>query len=253
MIWKGYILSKQINLKGNYIKVIRQSTQETTYGGDQGFFKTNNSNSVDRKKNQFGCGVVALTDTILYLLIQTSVKANTPTGSYVNHGLISEESLKIRNKLTQEEYMTYYNKVYDFVGGVSGKFGANGFQLAVGFNRLARKNGWKLRSRWGLSASKLYHRIEEMLQKDVPVILCIPTMLRKKDKEKSITLFQNEQKVATVNAHFVVITGIVTEHQETYLQISSWGKKYFINWKEYEQLIHNVFLGTILGNILYIK
>ena len=50
-----------------------------------------------------------------------------------------------------------------------------------------------------------------------------------------------------------MITGILEEEKGSYYEISSWGKKYYINCKEYDRLIKTHFLGTILGNILYIR
>ena len=98
-----------------------------------------------------------------------------------------------------------------------------------------------------------------MLTEDLPVILCIPMLLFEKDKKAGVSFYQEEggklKKVCTVSAHYVMVTGIMQEQgsEETFLEISSWGKKYYVNWKEHEKLMRTHFLGTILGNIMYIR
>ena len=137
------------------------------------------------------------------------------------------------------------------------KNGISGIKLAMGFNRLSRREGWKLRSRWGFSAKKLYSRMEEMLGRDIPVILCVPMLLFRKDKKDGLSFYVRKngklEKACTVTAHYVMVTGIYIENGESLLEISSWGKQYYVNWHEYENLIRTCFLGTILGNILYIR
>ena len=56
-----------------------------------------------------------------------------------------------------------------------------------------------------------------------------------------------------VNGHYVVVTELLYEEDEIYLVISSWGKQYFIKWKEYDEEIRSRLFGAILGNLLYIK
>lgn len=239
-------ISSQLSLKKPYIQVQRNSG-ELTFGGDQGFFKGAEPGSVDERKNAMGCGVIAFSDLLLYLGSSDPEKITQESKSYVNR--------------TNREivYKEYYNCIYDFLGGVSMKNGISGFKLAMRFNSLSRRERWKLRARWGFSGGRLYGRIEEMLNEDLPVILCVPMMLFKKDKKDGLPFYQEEngklKKVCTVTAHYVMITGIHKEQEggEAFLEISSWGKKYYVNWEEYDNLIHTHFLGTILGNIMYIR
>lgn len=236
----------QLRLKKPYIQVQRNSG-ELTYGGDQGFFKGAEPGSVDARKNAMGCGVVAFSDLLLYLGSGNPEKVTVESTSYVNR--VNKE----------KAYQEYYNSIYNFLGGVSMKNGISGFKLAMRFNRLSRREKWKLRASWGLSAGRMFRRIEEMLAEDLPVILCIPMLLFEKDKKVGVSFYQEEgeklKKVCTVSAHYVMVTGIMQEQGsgETFLEISSWGKKYYVNWKEHEKLMRTHFLGTILGNIMYIR
>lgn len=239
----GRETSVQARLKRPYIQVQRKSG-ELTYGGDQGFFKGGAPGSVDERKNAMGCGVIAFSDLLLYL------------GS--SSGRVIPESRSYVNRTNKEmAYREYYNSIYDYLGGVSMKNGISGFKLAMRFNRLSKREDWKLRSRWGFSARKLYGRIEEMLSKDLPVVLCVPMILFKKDKKEGLPFYVEKngemEKSCTVTAHYVMVTGILKENDTIFLEISSWGKKYYVNWKEYDYMIRTHFLGTILGNILYIR
>lgn len=232
-------------LKKPYIQV-RRNSGELTYGGDQGFFK-GGIEPADARKNAMGCGVIAFGDLLLYLGSSDPQKITAESESYVN---------RINGENTYKEY---YNRIYHFLGGVSRRSGISGIKLAMRFNRLSKREKWKLKACWGINAKKMYGRVEEMLAKDLPVILCIPMLLFKKDKKEGLPFYRMEngklQKAATVSAHYVMITGIMGEggDEETFFEISSWGKRYYVNWKEYENMMRRNFLGTILGNIMYIR
>ncbi|MGN0376163.1 MAG: hypothetical protein ACI4ED_00875 [Suilimivivens sp.] len=68
-------------------------------------------------------------------------------------------------------------------------------------------------------------------------------------KEKLGTLRQK----AFTRAHYITITSVIKERDMVFYEISSWGKKYYFSRNEYDVLIHTHFMGTILGNILYIR
>lgn len=234
---------KRKELKSEYIRVKRKNGSAMTFGGDQGFFRMAEGSKEDEKKNASGCGIVAFGDLLLYL------------GKRGKNFVTLESERYINRILEEEEYKSYYNIVYSFLGGILFSGGVSGFKLALKFNRLARKNRWKLRAVWGMSRRKLLPRIEEMLSRDIPVILCIPMMVRKKDKEDGLWLYHTVDcsRAVFTKAHYVMITGITGKNDILYYEVSSWGKKYYINVNEYDDLIHTHFMGTILGNILYIK
>lgn len=239
-------MTQLTGLTRTYIQV-RRENDKITYGGDQGFFKGAPSGSEDERKQKMGCGITALGDTLLYLANCDEEYRTQENAGYVNRILL------------QKEYEAYYNCIYVFVGKIrSGACnGISGIRLQNGFNRMARQQHWRLRSRWGLSGKKIYARIEEMLGKNIPVILCVPIMLGRKNKECGIWFYKKEndtyRKACTVSAHFVVITSVIKEEERIYFKVSSWGEEYYVNWQEYDMLIHTHFLGTILGNILYIR
>ncbi len=240
-------MPKVAGITGEYIQVRREEKGIVTYGGDQGFFRGAAASSVDDRKRRMGCGIVALGDLLLYLAARDPVYCMQENESYVNR------------ILSQQEYMTYYNSIYKRVGGLpAGKSnGLSGFRLQRTFNRMARLEGWKLHALWGFSGKKLYGRMVEMLSRDIPVILCVPLLLFSRDPKQEIPFYKKTEgqyhKVCSVSAHYVVVTEILEEQEGIFLGISSWGVKYYINWNAYDRLLRKAFLGTILGNILYIK
>lgn len=240
-------MSQIAGLNGQYIQVQRGKNGEITFGGDQGFFAGAPSRSVDERKQKQGCGITALADAFLYLADRNAGYA------------IKENEGCLNRVLAEEEYKGYYNRIYEFSGGLSvrGNNGLTFIRLQSVFNRMARRQRWPLRGRWGFCGKEIYGRIVEMLGRDIPVILCMPYMVRKKDKGRGVTFYQKKEnkfvRAAGVSAHYIVVTGVVKESGRIYLEISSWGKKYYIDWEEYDSLIHSCFLGTILGNMLYIK
>lgn len=240
-------MSQIAGLTRPYIQVKREKTNVVAYGGDQGFFQNASEKAEDERKKRMGCGIVAFGDLLLYLAGSGSVYQ------------IRENKKYSGRMLSESEYKDWFNFIYEFLGGLPEKRnrGLSGFRLSRKFNQMAAAGNWKLRAVWGWSGKKLFKRMTEMLGKDIPVILCIPMMLFKKDKGKGAAFYKREGKVfhkaCVVSEHYVIVTEIFEEKENSYLGISSWGEKYYVNWNEYEELIHAHFLGTILGNILYIK
>ncbi len=234
-------------LTRQYIQVKREKTNTVSYGGDQGFFREASGSAEDERKKRLGCGIIAFCDLLLYLAGTDPVYQ------------IQEIKRYSDRMLTESEYKACFNFIYEFLGGLpkKGSKGLSGFRLSRKFNRMAGDKNWKLKAIWGWSGRKLFQRMTRMLERDIPVILCIPMMLFKKDKGKGAAFYKKEEKTyrraCTVSEHYVVVTEIIEEKEGIYLGVSSWGEKYYVNWKEYEELIHTHFLGTILGNILYIK
>ena len=237
-------MKKILGLSKEYIEVKRKESGEKTFGGDQNFFGISNASKQDKLKQNCGCGIVAFSDLLLYM------------GKEDNQYLLSENKSYVNQILSEEDYKRYYNTIYDFMGGIKGKVGISGIKIQRSFNRLARREKWPLRAKWGLNGKKLNFRIEEMLRQDIPVICCIPMILLKKDRNDYLQLYRFEEekliKATCTRAHYVTITGINVIEEDMYYEVSSWGKRFYISTKEYNYFMRKHFLGTLLGNILYI-
>lgn len=240
-------MSQIAGLTRQYIQVKRKKTNIAAYGGDQGFFRDADGREEDERKRRMGCGIVAFCDLLLYLAGSSPVYQIRENKRYLNR------------ELSEGEYKDWFNFIYEFLGGLPKKRnkGLSGFRLSRKFNQMAAAENWDLKAVWGWSGRKIFNRMTQMLQRDIPVILCVPMMLFKKDRDKGITFYKREgevfRKACIVSEHYVMVTEIFEERENIFLGISSWGEKYYVNWNEYNELIHAHFLGTILGNILYIK
>lgn len=113
-------------------------------------------------------------------------------------------------------------------------FGLTGIAMAWGFNRICRRRRIPFRAKWCMRKDKLWQRIADMLEKDLPVIFAVgPNFPRLWGKEL-VTFYRKKADgtyypSAKTCAHFVTITGMDPE----WLRISSWGREYYVNRKEY--------------------
>jgi len=114
--------------------------------------------------------------------------------------------------------------------------GTSGIALAWGLNRFFRKFGLPLRARWAVKWQQLFSTIEGMLQADLPVILAVGQNFPRIWRKDKLTFYRKtaggEYRPANATrAHFVNVTGL----EKDWLQVSSWGKCYYISCEEYSQ------------------
>lgn len=210
-----------LTLKYPYLRV--EDGNRTSYGGSQ----MRSDNPTIRK---CGCGPVAALDVVWYL---------------EHRG--SDEALPIA------EYNRQLSRLCRHYFPLVPPFGINGLLFVAGLNRLLHDRTLPYRSSWMLSGSRLWDRVEEMLIRDLPVILSVgpnfpafwqnnrlPFYIRNAD--------DSFRKAASTKGHFVTVTGI----DPVWVQISSWGREYFINRMEYEKYTrkHSSFA---FSNLVYLK
>ena len=214
-------MEKICELKNPYVRV------GSSYGGSQNFFR-DKKGFFNRFKAAGGCGIIAMSDTMNYLSRNTDFEKN-------------------------EDYMRVADMVIRRTLWIPNKLGMSFYRIILLYPQLLKRAGFSCRCFWGFSRRKLFSRIEEMIKNDTPVILNVPKILFpwKNHKERLTFYDENEKPAATAAAHFVVVTGIYRAGEKNYLQISSWGRKYYIDLKEFTAFTKKTFLGGILGNILY--
>lgn len=227
--------------RNTYIQV--QAGRQSTYGGSQLFFKELPDRCSQRKYGS-GCGMIALGDLLLYLMEKETRLYQV--GGITYHTAFQEK----------EAYMDYFNKLCRKLKWFPSRNGMSGVLMAIRFNAFMWKRRMPYRARWGLFESVREKRIEKMLRKDIPVILCIPCVLLPWQKKDRLPLYMESngqmKQVDATRAHYVTITGLVSYQGEEYYRISSWGRKYHISVREYRDFVRTHLLGTVLGNILYI-
>ena len=195
-----------------------------SFGGSQSWFP-------QEYLQKMGCGLISCTNLLLYLE-RYGEKENIP--------------------YTLAEYSSYADHLKKKYFPVIPGLGMTGWQMALGLNLYFHKNNMKLKARWGVNRNRLWLCMEEMLSKNLPVIMSVgpnfpcvwrnhklPFYIRKNDG----TYVQDCQ----VNGHYVT----VTEMDETWLCISSWGKKYYINRQEYMEYVRR-YSGFLVSNIVYL-
>ena len=191
-----------------------------TYGGNQAWF------SYKFLKNA-GCGVISSTDVLLHL--------------------------RRREQISRLEYMDVANDLWKKYLPVIPGFGMNGITLMLGLNRYFWKHQMPYGACWMVSGKKMYSRIEKMLCEDIPIILSVgpnfPLIWRKKKLDFYIKNSKGDfVAAAKAKAHFVTVTGI----DEKMIQISSWGKEYYISIQEYEKYVREN-SSYLVSNIIYVK
>lgn len=200
-------------LRHMYLSVKTQ--EDKSFGGSQNW-------SASLLMRKYGCGVVALGDVLIYLGIHR-LSCNTD----LLYGILREDGC-----LSYPRYERYLRKINRRYLGILPGLGVLNFQIPQSMNRYFRQYRIPLRARWCLSQGKMLERIQDSLSRDYPVILAIGQNIPFWRKKK-LSLYRQENGVylpaTETKAHYVVVTGM----EDGYLQISSWGREYFISWQEY--------------------
>ena len=191
----------------------------TAYGGNQAWFPY-------KFLRKTGCGVISASDVLMHM--------------------------QGKAELSEQEYMEFAKHLWLHYLPVIPGFGMNGLTLMLGLNRYFVNHHMPYRACWKLSAKKMLNRIDEMLEKDIPAILAVgpnfPDFWGKKKlnfyTKTSIGTYIPDAKT---KAHFVTVTG----RDGIYLQISSWGKEYYIDLREYREYVRGC-SSPLVSNIICI-
>lgn len=242
---KGWIrMMKMSNneLKHDYIRV--KDSKGFSYGGNQNWFEKGTLCN-------YGCGLVAIGDIILYL-------SKTP-------GMFKKNIYKdFSNKVffEREEYLGYLKKLS------RGNFYVPGFShgmmaplIAAGFNIFAMTHGSGARAFWGTMRHKIHNQIESMLKDDIPVLFSVginfPFIWRNDGLQLYINTGTREslklEKSGTVLRHYMVITALTEDKSYGELmRVSSWGREYYVLWSDYELYLKKK-SNIVFSNILCIR
>lgn len=197
-----------------------------SYGGNQSW-------SERERVKKSGCGLIGCTDVLLYLQryhknSQSKILASSPG-----------------EVLTKETYLAYVEQVRTRYFPIITPFGITGWQLVLALNIYFIRWRIPLRAGWGVKSKKFWFAIEEMLKKDFPVILAIGPNFPNWFGKRAVRLYIKQgQEIrpssVTVKAHYVTVTALMGE----WIQVSSWGKCYYIKRSEYWQYVkhHSNFL-----------
>lgn len=251
-------------LNPGYVAVMKDGI--SSYGGSQMWFPDKGRFSKDYVLRTYGCGSIATADLLLYLAIQNEAMQTGLTSVVLQ----DETGVKYEN---YDLYVRQIDKCYTHTRHIIAVLGP---KVASAINTYSEDFdlGLKAAWRWKLSYYDMLDIIEEMLALDIPIILSIGPNWPNLWGKKGISFYERKEidfpdidssflKVKPyyyhavqqgINGHYVVITGIVKDEiaGRIMLCISSWGKKYYINYEEYRDYIDTL-STTWLSSLVQIK
>lgn len=221
---------QKVSLKKEYISV------DGSFGGNQRWLRKDADKA--NTLSDYGCGLISANDVLLHI----SDKANSTS---------KEKYIAAIREMNRR-----YFHVLPFLG-VSGIMLSFYMRIYLFMHRKHFDKRYKVR--WGVLPKRQFACIKEMLENDIPVVLSIgPGLIRGRKKELPLySLNEPDGKphftqVNSVKDHYINVTGIIEAESSTMLEISSWGKRYYIDYNEYRDFVrkHDNYL---FSNILYIK
>ncbi len=223
----------KLQIRNNYISVAQG--QRRSFGGSQML-------SASQTMREVGCGVIAALDLLLYLCRFHGGSDCTFFAEAAEDGVIDEREY---DELAQKLSRRFFPMIP--------KLGINGLMLAGGLNHFFRCYKLPYRASWGIGSGRIFEEIEDMLARDIPVILSVgpnfPLFWQKHELNFYVSRPDGSfSRACSIKAHYVTVTGI----DESRLKISSWGREYFIDREEYMSYIRR-YSGSIVSNIVRIR
>ena len=242
-----YYYLKFHDTRSNYVPV--RNSGNDSYAGNQGWFSDKNWFSTDYILRNYGCGTIAAGDLFLYLALQK--RANTvSTDTYL-------DGKSYINKKDYKNYINWINSRYTETMRFTGVIGS---KLEVAINHyIKQETKLKLSASWkySLTYKSMLNNLKKMMNNDLPAIISIGLNSQKlwsdtgihfydqtKTKVKG-QLYKYEEVREKINGHYVTVTGIIIDNnvknanQKIMLEISSWGKKFYVSYIEYRDFIKN--------------
>ncbi|SKA65788.1 von Willebrand factor type A domain-containing protein, partial [Eubacterium uniforme] len=237
----------------DYISIIEGNEKGIdSFGGNQEWFDSTDKSSTNYIIYNYGCGMISASDILLYLAVKDK---NKETG-YTSIATEKMQGLKV-DKDTYKEYIEEMNA---FVFPTVRKNGVTGWSMRNRMNEYFRGFSIDLHAQWEVSLVNLKDCIISMLDEDIPVCLSIGdsdygigfhSVDSKQNNNLPVDI--NNTDVKYYSNHYVTITGMLEDKikKRTYLEISSWGNKYYIDFDEYIEYVDN-HSKSLYSNILYI-
>ena len=229
-----------------FLEDIYYNQYTPSYGGCQNWFNYTNfqithpnreiRDYINIAKN--GCTFIAASDFLLYMLkyhpeIDSAHNYSNKLGNinYLDFNTYMEELLFWEKFLHVSEYPL------------------NSTQLQNGLNFLFMNYDIDLLCSSSITEFFSINTIIDQLDKNIPVIFSI--RFKPYISNKSITFYDENvvsaktldwdgNKILENENHTVIVTGIVYDANITWLEVSSWGKKYYINLSDFNEKCLNI-------------
>ena len=186
-----------------------------SFGGGQ-------QHSPDSMVRRCGCGIIAAADLLLYL------------SRYHTPGVAGFDGLFAEGPIPLPDYNALILRLHRRYFPVIPCAGISGPMLMAGLLRVFRDRHMPFTARWCFSHERLWARIETQLQHDIPVILAVGPNFPAFWGKKTVRFYRKTDTGAYIpasgaRAHFITVTGL----DETWMQISSWGRLYYLSRAEF--------------------
>lgn len=206
-----------------------------SYGGGQQFSK-------DAMIRRCGCGVIAAADLLLYLSRWHS------HGAVDYFAMLLEDTpvpLPVYDRCIRNLSRSYF-PIIPYAG-------INGIMLMAGMELFFRGHGMPYTARWCILQGKLWARIEDMLAADIPVIMSVGPNFPMIWGNRRVRFYVQGpdgqyRPASAARAHYFTVTGM----DEVWLQISSWGRRYYLSRRDFVDYVRR-YSTSIASNILYIE
>ena len=227
------LVTDMIGLQHPYISVELKSGR--SYGGGQ----QHSRNAMIRR---CGCGIIAAMDLLLYL---TRWHSNGAVDYYAAFLEDKPVSLAVYDRCIQKLSLGYFPMIP--------YAGINGIMLMAGMELFFRRHGMPYTARWCFTPGKLWERIEEMLNADIPVIMSVGPNFPVIWGSKRVRFYVqnaagNHIPAAGAKAHYFTVTGL----DENWLRISSWGRLYYLSRTGFEEYMRRYSI-SFTSNILLVE
>ncbi len=236
---------ERISLKGKYISIAERNGRKS-FGGSQEWYP----GSVRQNVKGQGCGLIAAVDCALYISGVDSLNIeeyNSFVEQFLNERRLAGFCLR------EFQIRKYDNLIFSL--------GILPIQISKYLNKRMRILGSQKRFRWnGIHGHKdMYDKIKNMISADIPVIWALYSPGRR------IKMYTGRESDGTfidrqiyINNHYVTITGVLENKAEKscharMLEVSSWGKKYYIDFDEYLAYVTGSIVSRYCSNIMYFK
>lgn len=203
------------------------------FGGSQEWFNNNmypslagDDKELDEAIHKHGCGIIALMNMFYMLEGRTNVSQEEfmkRTRDFVN------SHKGVRNTIINGKDSTGINSIYWPIG--------NNVQSIL--DDYVKDNTKYSSAEWQIKDADYLKQIDTQLKKGIPVIIQVG-LGDPKDKNDRISLYnENGSRVNSTHDHYMTITGIrtnkdiVTGEEKKYLEVSTWGEKYYIDYDEF--------------------
>ena len=220
-----------------------------SYGGSQMWFPPDGAKT-DRTMRKGACGLIAAADILLYVARREKLSLAPVTGS--------PQPLVPSSRTSYVELIRKLRRRYP----VFPRIGSLNIELPVFMNSALKRMGSRTRLHWCLLPTKknVLKHVQASVEKDLPVILLISWKLLPFTKMQGVPFytFHNGSPVkitGPIRAHFVTVTGIRQPEDPAlplFYEISSWGRKYFINSDELAAYTRGACL-PLTGSLFYLK